>query len=251
MFQFQKSSDESSTPIETKKIETACARCGKPIVGRRIDARFCCAICCTRFHKRLQRKNHAPINCATCGTSFVPINCTQVCCSLRCQRKHHYNKDPQKHRQNALKYMRADPQHNAKVRTRYLANKDKWHAYSNQRRRKIRILQPWRQPLDSARHRAKSRNREFNLTEEWCLARWTGKCEVCQLPFVIGPAGAPGPRMFAPSIDRINPACGYTQDNCRFVLMAVNSLKHNGTDMDMYRIAAAMLAAKGFKLLAP
>lgn len=54
----------------------------------------------------------------------------------------------------------------------------------------------------------------------------------------------PRPRFFSPSIDRIVPALGYTPENCRFILWAVNAFKHDGTDDDMYRVAEALIAAR-------
>ena len=91
---------------------------------------------------------------------------------------------------------------------------------------------------------AKWRNRErktpvpFDLTIEWALERWTGRCEITGLPFEVRKVGGPNP--FSPSIDRINADNGYTQDNCRFVLFGINALKGNGSDEDVAGIAHAL-----------
>lgn len=93
--------------------------------------------------------------------------------------------------------------------------------------------------LRSAQYRAKKKGLLFDLTKEWLSARWTGKCELSGIPFALKD-GAPGPKFYSPSIDRIVAHLGYVQTNCRIVLWAVNSLKHDATDADMYRVAKAL-----------
>jgi hypothetical protein len=109
------------------------------------------------------------------------------------------------------------------------------------RRIAIREEAPWRLLLRSAQARARKYGLPFSLTEEWATSRWTGRCEVTDIPFVIRVADAPGPRVYSASIDQIAPKVGYTPGNCRFVLWAVNALKHNGTDEDMLIIAKAIV----------
>jgi hypothetical protein len=108
---------------------------------------------------------------------------------------------------------------------------------------KTRVTQPWLSLLYSAKDRAKKRGIEFSLTAEWAESCWAGRCAVTDLPFLIGARG-PGPKSFSPSIDRIEPRKGYSPDNCRFVLMAVNALKGSTTEEDMYRIAEAIMLRK-------
>jgi hypothetical protein len=62
----------------------------------------------------------------------------------------------------------------------------------------------------------------FDLTPEWLTERLnTGACELTGMPFVFKVEGA-RPDPFAPSVDRISAGGGYTQENCRVVLFAVN-----------------------------
>ncbi len=90
------------------------------------------------------------------------------------------------------------------------------------------------------------RNLPFTLTDEWARARWTGKCELTGIPFVV--EGKHG-KFFSPSLDRIDPKLGYVDGNCRFILFAVNTLKGVGTDEDMMLVARGLVA--NYKTSAP
>lgn len=74
---------------------------------------------------------------------------------------------------------------------------------------------------DRARKRAKESGLQFDLDTEWVLSRLEiGTCEISALPFDF----SSGKRQaFGPSIDRIIPGGGYTKQNCRVVLNAVNT----------------------------
>lgn len=60
------------------------------------------------------------------------------------------------------------------------------------------------------------------------------------IEFFIGKRG-PGPHPYSPTIDRIDSSGGYTQDNCRFILWAINAIKHMGTDEQIYALAKALI----------
>lgn len=92
----------------------------------------------------------------------------------------------------------------------------------------------------AAKFRAKKKGLPFGLTQEYCERLFDGRCAITRLPFVLNKTGF-GPGMFSPTIDRIIPERGYVEGNIRFVLMAVNSLKHNGTDADMVMVAKAIV----------
>jgi hypothetical protein len=68
------------------------------------------------------------------------------------------------------------------------------------------------------------------------------RCALSRLPFWSGDGGTYGPTI--PSMDRIEPEGPYSAENVRVVLLGVNSLKGSGSDGQMYRIAAALLAAR-------
>ena len=103
---------------------------------------------------------------------------------------------------------------------------------------------PWRRLVQYAAVRAKQANLRFDLDEAWAEARWTGRCELSGLPFEL--AGKNSLRAFWPSIDRRDPQLGYTQSNCRFVLMALNVWKHDRSDEILLAIAQGIV-----KTLAP
>lgn len=108
------------------------------------------------------------------------------------------------------------------------------------RHAKFRERYPWTALLHSATYRAKKRGLEFSLTDTWAREQWTGFCAVSGLPFIVRVGGAPGPKFFSPSIDQIAPKGGYTPANCRFVIWAVNALKHDGTDADMMLVVRSI-----------
>lgn len=141
----------------------------------------------------------------------------------------------------------------ANNRERWLELKRRYHKTSSARRvndtpeqkevRRKRLYEnerrsyekgPFRHLLVVAKKRAKLQGRAFDLTLEWGRARWTGKCEITGATFILERGRA---NSFAPSVDRIDSAKGYTQDNCRFVLLAVNRLKGDESDEVMRQIA--------------
>lgn len=93
--------------------------------------------------------------------------------------------------------------------------------------------------FNGARRRARERGCEFALTKEWLLERLeAGICEVSGLQFERG-SGTHHP--FSPSVDRIKRSGGYTPDNARLVIWAVNNLKGIGDDETMLLVARAIV----------
>lgn len=98
---------------------------------------------------------------------------------------------------------------------------------------------PWLNAFRGSKQRAKKRNTPFTITRGWCESRWTGRCEVTNIEFILSTKRSP--YLFSPSLDQIIPGLGYTPENSRFVLHAVNALKGEGTDESMYQIALAVV----------
>lgn len=103
-----------------------------------------------------------------------------------------------------------------------------------------------RQKVASANRR--NRERGFDLpqfTEADVVALWNrcgGRCALTGLAFHGGRFGTgKAKRAFWPSIDRIDPEVGYTRDNCRLVLTAVNFALNAWGDEVFMRIARAAI----------
>lgn len=106
------------------------------------------------------------------------------------------------------------------------------------RNAQARLNTPWWRLLYAAEGRAKKRGIPFTLTPEWAEANWTGKCETSGLDFFISTGVRRG--CFSPSIDQIEPKKGYTPENSRFVLWAINAMKDVGSYEDVILIAKAI-----------
>jgi hypothetical protein len=118
---------------------------------------------------------------------------------------------------------------------RLQASKKRYHELAS-----TESVTPWHTLLASAKVRAAKKGLAFDLTTEWAEARWTGCCELTGIEFRSS-RGRQGIGMYAASLDRIDSSRGYTQDNCRFVLGAVNMMKSIGTDADVISIAQAIV----------
>jgi hypothetical protein len=89
--------------------------------------------------------------------------------------------------------------------------------------------------LRSAKRRAKKRSLNFNLTLEFLEALWAvqnDRCAVTGLILNIPQTTNNGKAQpFSPSIDRIDPAKGYTEGNVRIVCYVVNCALHFGINV--------------------
>jgi len=88
-----------------------------------------------------------------------------------------------------------------------------------------------------AKARARKLGVDFDLDLEQIkeLVR-NGKCEVSGIDFVLQEGRHP----FAPSLDRIDPLKGYTQDNIQVVAWIYNAAKGIGTHDDVLKLAQAL-----------
>jgi len=79
-------------------------------------------------------------------------------------------------------------------------------------------------------HSAASRCDLVTITPEWVEQRLElGLCELSGLPFDFATSRLQG--AYSPSLDRIDPGCGYTPENTRVILWALNAaLSHWGAE---------------------
>lgn len=183
--------------------------------------------------------------CEVCGNLFSQRDFRQKSCSKKCQRKRHYRlhadqmraKTRRRRMQNPEKFREND-------RKRHALLREELNKRHKDRIRFRRAVYPWLPLLTNARYRAKTSRLECDLTSEWAMSRWTGKCEITGIEFRHLTHRC-GPHVFSPSIDRIDSKQGYTKSNCRFVLWAINAMRQDGTDDDMYMIAEAMVSNRG------
>lgn len=119
-----------------------------------------------------------------------------------------------------------------------------WHQLRDKKkRRKSRAFEL----LNAAHARASQHGVPITITVDWVLERLNaGRCEVTDIPFRR--SGVVGLRSsFSPSIDRKEPALGYTPENSRLVIWCYNSAKSSGTDEDVMKMAEALVRQKAPK----
>ncbi len=135
----------------------------------------------------------------------------------------------------------------AAARARRAAKPEAYRAYGRKEQALRREKFPWLAAFHSRRKHAEKKGIPFTITVAWAKASYTGYCALTGLPFDVrlqGHVGNPGPRPHSISIDKVDALKGYTPDNCRFVLNAVNTMRGSGTDATMVAIAAALLAKR-------
>jgi hypothetical protein len=117
------------------------------------------------------------------------------------------------------------------------------------RRPYVRRLERWCRPAISLAERREANKAAegkptatVTLTVDQLLAKLKVndyRCALTGLEFWTDDGGSYGPT--CPSIDRIDPKGDYTDENTRIVLLGVNSMRGEGSDADLYRIAKALI----------
>lgn len=228
--------DELST--DTEKKNKICPGCSTTFAWTTPHQKFCTRKCYVESNRaiaaaktrawysknkeRVKLKNKATPkfdNCKRCGQIFRRAN-NQQFCGKNCAKEH---------RRISLISWRKKAYHE-----RYKEQSKKRCLAGHYRRR---ATTPWMPLVAAAKVRAKQRSIPFDLTYEWASVRWTGLCEISRLPFDTTQNLR---HCYSPSIDQINPGKGYTQDNCRFVIWAINAMKGTNTDFDILTIAKAI-----------
>lgn len=149
---------------------------------------------------------------------------------------------------NARARRQANPEAAKVYRSEYYEkNREKWIAYGAAYRHEDRIdpVRRARRINTWTRTRAKKMGLDFDLTPDFIYKMLAaGKCPVTGIDFVLSEKedGKKGTDPFAPSLDRIDPTRGYTQDNVRLVSYIYNCAKSEHSDKDVERMARAILA---------
>jgi hypothetical protein len=217
-----------------------CDWCQADFSKRRFDQKFCSRQCSQKGKKAipwLERHDRAQQNATRNARYYANLE------ESKRKQTEWRQANPDRVREIArAEYQRNRETHLARCR----AYREKNTPDRNAEYQRAKKKRPWLKALTNARHRSLKKGLAFDLTREWCEQNWTGLCAVSGLPFSFG-TQLHFP--FSPSIDRIKSDLGYTADNCRFVLFAINSFKGTGTDEDMLKIAQATIQHQ--KELAP
>lgn len=105
--------------------------------------------------------------------------------------------------------------------------------------RRERAKKPWVSTYGKLKNRAKQKGVPFDLTKSWLRDKFERGC--CELTGLPTSQGIKSFDPYSPSIDRIIPERGYTQDNCRLILWCLNA-GFNSWGEDAFRdIARAYL----------
>lgn len=102
----------------------------------------------------------------------------------------------------------------------------------------------------AARTRARTKRLEFDLDLAWALAaveRQSFRCALTDFPFYAEKNAGSKADPFAPSFDRIDCRRGYTRDNTRIVIYAINVMMMDWGEELFARIAGRYRYAKGRK----
>lgn len=210
-------------------IEIACEDCKTPFQPGRKTQRFCSKPCKIRWHMRNWRAKNPEREKEIQTKSRTP---RREKINAKIREWHHANKTKQ----------------NAKRRQHHAEHRDEANMKREARYHATQKETPWNKLLMTAKQRAKNKEVSFSLTPQWASERWTGRCELTDIPFrIVRPFGG----FFSPSIDRIIPSRGYEPDNCRFILFAVNALKGSETDENMMIVVSALYNQKDYQEFPP
>jgi len=202
--------------------------------------------------------------CSVCGITFTKTQSRQKHCSEKCRvkkdNKARYDRDPAKNQAANRRWREANRDADLERRRAYYREKNVYYAIRRKARHEAnkdaaneysriwravnyepyRQEMPWVFLIQGAKGRSRKKNLPFDLTFDWGKQRWTGKCELSGIPFALDNTNSKS-KFYSPSIDRIIPSKGYTQENCRFILLSLNTFRMDATDDDMYLVASEFL----------
>jgi len=101
--------------------------------------------------------------------------------------------------------------------------------------------------FNSTRRRSVAKGIRFELTKEWFREKLEGDCELSGLPFDFQ-SKTRKQSARAASIDRIDPAGGYTVENSRLICKSLNFLLGSWGEPQSMAVIIAYLRRKGFRV---
>lgn len=128
------------------------------------------------------------------------------------------------------------------MKRKYAENLEASRTKALARYRTVRGLATHR--LSAARLRARKGGLPFDLDADWIEERLrSGRCEATGITFVFPTEdrGSGHQHPWSPSLDRRDPALGYTKSNTRVVVWMYNAAKHVATDADLETLATAIV----------
>lgn len=197
-----------------------CVHCSAQFNAKGMSRRFCSRVCywANRYqqHREVYNVPDGLRRCSKCKQNKVVgefytqgVSTAGWCKSCRCADE---------------KIRRANPVLVAKFRTKYETDMD------------FRA----RELLRATQKRCRARGIAYDLDIAWLSERMRGCCELTGLPFDHAIRNRRR-NAYSPSIDRIVPGGGYTKDNCRVVLYAVNAALNDWTLDVLLPIVEALL----------
>jgi hypothetical protein len=136
-------------------------------------------------------------------------------------------------RKNLKKIVEKNKEYRKKNRERYNNYSKKWSS-NNLERVKAKQL------FNAAKTRARNKKINFQLSIKWVFDKIkNGSCAYTGMKFDLRKTGKAGLR--SPSIDRISPSLGYTEENCSVVLWSINAFKNQYELKDIIPIARSFI----------
>lgn len=121
---------------------------------------------------------------------------------------------------------------------------------SFERTRKRNVGQSLAIAVKGARQRSSAKELGFDIDLAWALAqaeRQDFKCCLTGIAFYMPTTAKSYRHPYAPSLDRINPELGYTKDNVRIVIFAINVMLMDWGQEVFERVVSGFRFTKGTK----
>lgn len=86
------------------------------------------------------------------------------------------------------------------------------------------------------RKRARAKQMECTISRDWLLDNLPGRCPLLKEAFWFDDK----PNDYTPTVDRIDPTQGYTEENCWIISAKANRIKNDATLAEIEQVAAGI-----------